>query len=140
MTKLFKVAIIGSSKPNIDESREIGIRITRLLEKLKIQYGDYLVVISGSANGVDTIAEKCAVLLGIRTDMEPYKPKLQQWKYFKERNIKLAKDCHILYSFVLKSDDSFCHHCSKKGHVKSGACFTMNIAKNLEKETHQIII
>jgi len=59
-------------------------------------------VISGGAEGIDTLAEKTAVALGYTEadgTMVVHRPKFRRWEPdgFKARNVLIAKDCtHLL--------------------------------------------
>lgn len=137
-----KIAIVGSSHLAEDETRKARIQIIRLLENKKEEFGDYLTIISGEAAGIDTIAKESADLLEIK--YIPFKPKRKMWKYYKERNILIAKNCDQLYNFVIYEPNAFCWHCKDeknvKPHIQSGGCFTYNIALGLKKQVNRIFV
>ena len=95
-------------------------------------------IISGGASGVDSHAESIAKLIGIKTQI--FHPDMNEWKYYKERNILIANACDMLYNLVIADQESYCYHHAIGGHIKSGACWTQIFAKSLGKPTKMIII
>ena len=132
-----KIAIVGSShltgEEEEDARKSCGLVLTQMIE----DYGsDSLVLISGGASGVDTIAEVVASGLGIKCDI--HRPVEQNWDAYKVRNIKIAEDCDIIYCFPTKVRLEPCYHCNAKDHERSGGCYTAKHAKLLKKEVHVV--
>lgn len=59
-------------------------------------------VVSGGAEGVDTMAAEVAMMLG--REVREHLPHCQRWPCFKKRNLKIAQDCDALTRIV--SEDS----------------------------------
>jgi hypothetical protein len=124
-----------------------------------------VILVSGHCpkGGVDIWAEEIADELGIKKEM--YAPEVNQWndKYsddeqegviehhlgYRSRNIQIAEACDVLYNITRRccmptiTEDyewAWCKHCKDTGHISSGACWTMQYAKKLGKETHLVVI
>ncbi len=82
-----KLAIVGSL--SLRDSIDAQALIERLLDELKPEW-----VISGGADGIDTMAVSTAQLKGIET--KEYLPKARNWPAFKARNIQIAQACDRL--------------------------------------------
>lgn len=88
------LAVVGST--NITERQE---ELARMLIKCLYRELDPTLVISGGANGIDSIAEDIAKNLFFPIPVRVHLPTIRQWKPngFMERNLKIAKDCtHLL--------------------------------------------
>ena len=137
-----KIAIVGSSHLSEGEeytARQFSGRI--LNEAIKDcapdMLGGELILVSGGAKGVDSIAEEVAKQLRIKTII--HKPLTKFWENgYKPRNIKIAQDCDILYCFPTAFKTTACYHCKTDKHEVTGGCWTMNYAKSLNKKTHLI--
>lgn len=137
-----KIAIVGASKLNDNEDRDVRQFIALMLKSRMDQSltGD-ITVISGGARGVDTCAEEVAIGLGIKTHI--FKPEVEQWLGegcligYKDRNIQIAKECDVIYCFPVLTKDTPCyHHC--QDHQVSGGCWTLKKVEEMGKETHLI--
>ena len=103
-----------------------------------------IVVVSGGADGIDTIAEEMAKSKGLKIQI--FEAEVQQWEDegnhigFKSRNIAIAEDCDIIYclpSELRTKDMPDCYHCNLP-HRKSGGCWTLRKAEKMGKEVYLI--
>jgi hypothetical protein len=89
-----------------------------------------VVVVSGGAHGVDTVAENVALQMGFECLI--YKPQTQDWPGYKARNILIAQkanDVVVITMPLLKGGrKGDCYHCNSVGknnqHQVSGGCWT----------------
>ena len=146
--KTYKVAIVGTSnvphwrkkdfKPVVNEAIDWGIQ----------KYGKtHLTIVSGGADGVDSIAEECCKERGI--DFMAIKPEVEQWKDafgkrgYRTRNNMIAKAVCKLYNFVQASTEEQgpkCKHCPGELHWRSGGCWTEQAADKLGTEAIKVIV
>jgi len=127
-----KIAIIGTTV-NLTENEECDIIrfIGTTLNKYNRQTD---IVISGGAKGVDTIAIEIAKNHGF--EVEVFNAVLPEWKYYKERNLLISKNCDKLYCITTtnRTEQSKCyHHDEPQDHEKTAACWTMKKALELKK-------
>lgn len=100
-------------------------------------YMPELTVISGGAKGIDTLAAQVAYGLGIPCTV--YSPPHQNWEGFKERNILIAMTCDELICITTKTKNEKCYHC-QQDHQRTGGCWTMKKAKELNKPTRLFVL
>lgn len=122
------VAIVGTSHIHTDKERS-GIaqlcgHIINHFDKEKT------IIISGGAEGVDTIAINMASGLGYITEVfkptRPYKP------FYLERNREIARACTDLFCISIPKHTTKCyHHPLPQDHEKTAGCYTMNEALKL---------
>jgi len=133
-----KLAIVGAS----DVKKHLVIKMRDKIEsEIQKRWNGRLVIISGGAKGVDTIATDVARHLGIQTIQ--YNPKFNSWEWYKERNQKIALECDELICFAIeyKTPVKKCyHHKEPQNHEKTAGCWTMNKARQLNKQTKLIIV
>lgn len=141
----YKIAIVGASRLTENEERDAQQFCGLSMNEWKLQYGDDLIIISGGADGIDTIAEKCAKQLDIKTWI--FKADTQHWeddgnlRGFKSRNIRIAEMCDELWCLPAIYRDQKCYHCNNHDefpHQKSGGCWTAKRARENGKEVHII--
>jgi hypothetical protein len=131
-----RVAIVGACLINPEERRSITKSIKMILNNYMIK-NDMLTVVSGGADGVDTIAEEVAKEYKLDTLVFP--AEVTQWedegdkKGFKTRNTQIAKNCDVLYCFPRVRKDKDCYHCNSSEHQVGGGCWTAKKAKELGK-------
>ena len=129
--RVLRVAIVGASQRRWTNSAEVKRArkfIKDLLRTYKLVYKDGLVVISGGClyGGVDIWAVEIARELGIRTLVYP--PRGHSWEHFKERNIKIAESCDVLYCIEPRTNPS------------RGGRWTLEYARKLGKTVYLIRI
>ena len=129
MTK-FSLGLVGSSAPAPGAYAVVRSVVSDYLTK----FGDGLVVVSGGAKGVDSMAVKVCGELGVK--VVEFKNTVYRWEGpggFKERDLKIANesDCVVSIvnkSFNPKSKSTVCYHCAKvprdSNHIVSGGCYT----------------
>ena len=93
------------------------------------------VIVSGGADGIDSIASGIAELHGY--NIIEYKPKGIGWEYYKKRNLLIANKCDKVYSIALPlNDGKRCYHCAEVGrddnHYKTAGCWTAQRCANYE--------
>lgn len=125
-----KIAIVGTSKLTDFEKIRASLKITQLLN-----YGDIL--ISGGADGIDSLAHKISVELDMKSEI--YYPEIHNWLGYRKRNIIIAESCDKLYCITSNMKSEKCYHCND-WHERTGGCWTMKYAKGLGKPTELIII
>lgn len=131
-----KIAIIGTTV-NLTENEErdirqfIGLTLHRYDPKKDV-------IISGGAKGVDTMAIEIAEGQYFKTEI--YNPTLPEWKYYKERNLLISKNCDELYCISVPVHKVKCyHHDTLQDHEKTAACWTMKKALE-EKKVCQLMV
>jgi hypothetical protein len=96
-------------------------------------------IVSGGCpyGGVDIWAEQAAQKLKRRTLI--FRPTKNAWKYYKSRNIKIAKSSDILYCVVPQDKN---HKCRYDGspHPTNGGCWTLRYAQSIGKHTVLFIV
>ena len=137
-----KVAIVGTSEFHTrEEENDIRDSITIILKKYSALNTK---VISGGAEGVDSIAINVAKMHGF--DTEVYSPKIKKWEPqtkdgYKARNTQIANECNELFCIALPYHNMKCYHHKKpENHQKTAGCFTLNIAKTQNKPVELIVI
>jgi len=147
---IIKVGIIGSGADKFTEaSKQIAFSLIRKI--LESYQEKVLIVVSGHSpvGGIDIWSEEVANELNLQTDLKV--PKQHKWdsEYgFKQRNIDIAKSSHELHIVLVdKYPPNYkgmkfekCYHCDTSTHVKSGACWTGNVASKLGKKVYVHII
>lgn len=97
-----------------------------------------VVVVSGGATGVDSIAVDVAKSMGFETLVFP--PKTHDWPGHKARNIQIAQKAGSIIVIVLPlykgGRKGECYHCNRVGknnqHQVSGGCWTGKLHRNYE--------
>lgn len=130
-----RIAIVGASKLTENEERDAQQFCGLMMNQWLKEYDD-LVIISGGAKGVDSIAENCARNLNITTMI--FHPEAQNKGEYKIRNMKIAKQCDKLFCLPANLRNTPCYHCDTDEHERSGGCWTANMAKELGKEVRII--
>ena len=122
-----KVAVVGSEERRWapEQKAKAKYKIRKILESY-----DNPVLVSGACprGGVDIWAEEIADSMGIEKIIFP--AKVYRWDGsggFKERNIKIAETCDVLYDIEPKGK-------------RSGGTWTLEYAEKLGKPTHRIEI
>ena len=145
-----KIGIIGHGTDKFTYQAELMAKATILYilkETLKkIPIGEKLIFVSGHSpvGGIDIWAEEIAKKLDLDLDLKIPKQHIWDAEYgFKQRNIDIAKssdETHII--LVNKYPPNYkgrifktCYHCNTNNHIKSGACWTGNVAKKMGKKT-----
>jgi len=136
-----KIAIVGTSHA-LTENEKKGVQ--QLIANVLNDYNkDDDEIISGGAKGVDIMAIELASSRGFlfRTIL----PELEKWEGgYKERNLKIAKMCDVLYCLTIPrkdKDEAKCyHHDPPEDHKKTAGCWTLNEALKLGKQTQLMVI
>ena len=133
-----KIAFVGTSIDlTDDEERDVRKFIAMILKNRYSNSDD--IVITGGATGVDSLAFEFARGLFFKTKI--YNPKKQQWKYFQQRNLQIAKDCDELHCISIPVRHKRCyHHEELQEHEKTAGCWTMKKALELDKPCQLIVI
>lgn len=129
----YKLAIVGSSKGGTNAEK----RIRELVSDYQNLYGRRLVIVSGGALGVDSIADRVAKELGVPTEI--YLPKTNDWSGYKERNIKIAENSNEVVSIALPKTKIRCYHCNEN-HEKTAGCYTAILAKEMGRTGRTIVV
>lgn len=133
------IAVVGTSQTLSDEN-EILMRniIVDTLDKLPRD--NSIEMISGGAKGVDSMAVDIAKRLGFRTHVRY--PEKQEWRYFKIRNLKIAKECDEILCFTLETKEQGCYHHkhTEKPHLRTGGCWTLEKVREMGKPVEIILI
>lgn len=131
------IAIVGTSHLTNNEGKNVRKICYNILKPLA-DIDEEIIVISGGAKGVDSIAVEVAKELGhIIIEILPSK---KDWESYKERNMKIAQECDELYCITTQTKNEKCyHHKPKQDHQKTAGCYTSNQAKQLGKPCRLII-
>lgn len=134
-----KVAIVGTSH-NLTESEERDIQQT-IAYIINRYEPDEDTIISGGAKGVDKMAIESAISRGFNTLV--FSPKKEQWDGgYKERNIKIAEECHIIYCVSIPIHNTECYHHKTPPplkHEKTAGCWTLNRVREMGKECFLLV-
>jgi|SRR6185437_15871802 len=141
----FNLAIVGTSHlsevEEMDARKRIALGIKNVIKSIQDGgKGEILHIITGDANGIDTIAKQVAN--GLDIPVKAYVSGTKSWDGpdgFKARNEYIAKECSGLICISTKMKHTDCYHCDG-GHERTGGCWTMQYAKSLGKPTKLVII
>ena len=113
-----KLAIVGSTRLNGAMTREIIREVLTVVAPS--------VVISGGADGVDTLAQEEAAARGIATDIK--RPKVNRWRDgFMPRNLLIAGSCDALVRIGLRVSETY------------GSGWTRDRAREMGKPTAEFL-
>lgn len=119
-----RLAIVGSQLLKNEGALQI---IRELFELYKPT-----VLVSGGAEGIDSMAEAYAKEVGVATDI--YRPEVFQWedrghrKGFRSRNIQIADNCDVLIRIANKAGKTY------------GSGWTRDRARSLGKFTEEYVL
>jgi hypothetical protein len=114
-----KLAIVGSVRLKGNETAQSIIEAV-------IRAHQPTEVVSGGAEGIDTMAVEYAESIGIPTKV--FYPRKKGWEYYKERNIKIAKYCDQLVRIYSSKSKTY------------GSGFTKDYAEWLGKRTEEFLV
>lgn len=139
------IAIIGSEETKFNN--ETRLKAIGVIGSLLNDLSDTLVSGHCPLGGIDIWAEDLARTRGL--NLLIFAPKRNNWSApggYRDRNIDIAHNCDQVHVIVPKwYPDSYkgskfrsCYHCDKRipailSHIKSGACWTAWLAKDLGK-------
>jgi hypothetical protein len=145
------LGIVGSEASKFTDLTE---RRARAVISALIKRTEADLVISGRSplGGIDWWAIEQARGLGVPT--REYAPKIFTWAApggFRDRNTRIARDSDLVACITLKELPASyhgmrfpggCYHCKTppEHHVKSGGCWTMHLARKLNKRSLLIVI
>jgi len=139
---IVKIAFVGSSeKWWMPYQREEGIQF---ILKVINSYDKFEVVSGGCPyGGVDIWAESIAYALG--TQPKIFNPMGNGWKFYRDRNIRIAEYCDILYCIEPEWDDVMgankVYIWQGKKCRRSGGIWTMEYARNVcDRRVHVEVI
>lgn len=118
----FKLGVVGT---RLVKDRELVRAIIAHYVQM-FSGGCDITVISGGAEGVDTIAEEVANELGVK--FIAYLPNGDTWEHYRERNKRIVEDCDML--LVIRYKDSKTY----------GSGWTRDYAKRIGKRVVSIEI
>lgn len=123
-----RLAIVGSRKLTTDQHATAGFVVSCVVEAYRCHYGEELVICSGGAKGIDSLAELEASIGGV--DFIPFLPDKEQWEPdgYKDRNIRLAFACHELISIRARDSKSY------------GSGWTADYAESIGKMVRRIYV
>ncbi len=149
------VGVVGVSKIPQWRVPFFKKEVEKVLNECIERFGiDHLTIVSGGANGVDSIVEEMCKVRGI--DFKVYPSEVESWndlgnkKGYKTRNLQIvAKATCKVYNLVGATKEPNCYHCSetytckcgmkrKTSHWHSGGCWTMHQAENNGTSTELI--
>jgi len=125
-----KIAFVGADGRAWERrgiSRDSLKNVLRRIMLEELEEGKFIFISGGCPRGgVDVVAEEVARELELECLI--FKPEKLGWRWYKQRNIKIAKECDTLYC-VEPSD-----------RMQSGGIWTMNLAKKLGKEVYLVLV
>lgn len=134
ITRTFNLGMVGHAQDKFTPETEA---IARFQMVEFINHFNPTSIVSGHCHlgGVDIYAEEIATSLGINLII--HKPVNLSWSGkggYRDRNLKIARDSHLVLVVVVKDYPSTysglifngCYHCQGRNpkHIKSGACWT----------------
>lgn len=131
--KQIKLGIVGSSKATYSDYDSVMLNVKSIMNNY-----DVVEIVSGCANGIDSIAERVANDLGIK--FVPFPPAYKGKTAYFLRNKQIAEYSDIVICFALKYTGKPCYHCNLSTHDKTAGCWTANYAKRKGKKTELFII
>ena len=131
---MVKIAIVGSSRLNIDEAGRAVEEIWKLMLKADE-------TITGDADGIDWLVRNFSGVKPV-TVVKAIDGKWEGQHGFKARNIMIAQMADKVYSIATKKiKDKRCYHCDKPNHDRTGGCWTKRYAiDKLNKPEETIVI
>lgn len=136
-----RLAIVGTSKPLLEiEVNQVEDIIADQLVQRSEHGQDLPIIITGGANGVDSLAGRVTQHLGCT--VKEILPKTKTTLDYLARNRMIAEQCDELWCFTTKRiiTELCYHHKPKERHQKTAGCYTMNFARNLGKPTRLFVI
>ena len=144
-----RIGIIGHGTDKFTEKSKLMVEATiayilkEALKKIPIE--EKLTFVSGHSpvGGIDIWAEEIAKECGFILDLKILKQHKWDAEYgYKQRNIDIAKCSDELHIILVDTYPpnykgmrfNLCYHCKTSDHIKSGACWTGNVAKKLGKK------
>ena len=136
-----KIAIVGASKLTENWERDARQICAYIIQHQKYSPIPHC-VISGGADGVDTIAIEIAKALGLET--KEYLPEIAHWETingkhgYKARNLQIVEACDMLYCIAVPFSKVECYHHLVEPYIKhevTAGCWTMKQAVKANKET-----
>lgn len=142
-----KIGIVGHAADKFTPGTEAQAR--RVIAAILARPGTILVSGGCHLGGIDIWAEEEADRLGIEKII--HLPVHRRWEGgYKQRNIKIAQDSDQLLVIVVTDYPpgyrgmrfTGCYHCKERrsAHVKSGGCWTGNVAEQLGKAVTWILL
>lgn len=122
-----KIAVVGSHVLTLEETETAAF----ILDAIFCRYSNgQNVLVSGGAEGIDTMAENLTVVWGWCQPSIIHEPENPQWepRGYKARNLLIAKDCDILICIKAKSS------------ITHGSIFTAREAEKWGKPVRRIYI
>src|SRR3990172_3188667 len=133
-----KVAIVGTSNLTKEEEKTVREICNHILKTAREVSDEEITLISGGADGVDSVAVETATKLG-HGSIE-IMPTERSWRSYKKRNMQIAKQCEELYCITTPVKHKKCyHHTPEQDHEKTAGCWTMNHAIMLGKPCKLLI-
>lgn len=118
MFPIVKLAIVGSTSLAGRED------VYRVIHFALVHSGAEL-LISGGAEGVDTMAAEVATMLGIA--VHEHLPEGRGWRFYQPRNLKIAQECDHLVRLVAHDSKTY------------GSGWTRDRAKEMGKPTNETV-
>jgi len=131
-----KVAIVGTSHIQSDQQKN---DVRQIISKILKDYDAHTTtIVTGGANGVDSIAGNIALLNGFA--YKPIFPMGTGTKANLARNLEIAKDCDHLFCISTPVHHKKCyHHKPSQDHEKTAGCWTMKKALEMNKECKLLV-
>jgi hypothetical protein len=131
-----RLAIVGSTR----FAHPDALHIARLIILYKLEVFEPDCVISGGAEGIDSLADECATGMGVPTLI--HRPKNQRWKPegFEDRNRLIAEGCtHLLAIRCHRfgKNNRWMSHCAGSTY---GSGWTADEAERLGKVVERIVL
>lgn len=128
MTSAHKLALVGSTNLTEEQAQEANLIINKVIAELQPA-----TVISGGAEGIDSIAEETAKLLGYNEDDDSlviFLPENRRWEPngFRTRNMLIAEASTILICIRSKQSKTY------------GSGWTADYAESLGKLVGRILL
>lgn len=137
MSTMKYLGIVGTSHLSEWEEMDARKRIVYEIRKFEYETLDKICIISGGAKGVDTLVERLCEEQRIL--FTAFLPDTQNWESYKKRNLIIASMSDKVICITTPYKTQKCYHCNKD-HQRTGGCYTVKLAKHLNKPTEVIVL
>lgn len=130
------VGIVGirGKMLTIEERKKAFEHIIKISERYK---NAKLATIKSPNGGINAIVEMYAKTNKIDYELYNYGESIFDWK---ETNKQLVDDCDVFFCLTTHIKNKKCHHCLDNTHETTGGCYSLKLARQVNKPSKLIIL